>query len=129
MRNLHITFLCSITKTLERYQHCCYNAQDSNNALSETQVYISAWTDHEFLLLVLVSKWVLFFYYIFFVWICNYQCPDIEISYSINLARYFHRIVRLHSIKSTQISITVLIWWCIPKLICSDLKYFTWHSY
>uniref|UniRef100_A0A0E0CPU8 MADS-box domain-containing protein n=1 Tax=Oryza meridionalis TaxID=40149 RepID=A0A0E0CPU8_9ORYZ len=26
-----------ITKTLERYQHCCYNAQDSNNALSETQ--------------------------------------------------------------------------------------------
>ena len=31
-------FLCSITKTLERYQHCCYNAQDSNGALSETQV-------------------------------------------------------------------------------------------
>ncbi|OEL12644.1 MADS-box transcription factor 6 [Dichanthelium oligosanthes] len=26
-----------ITKTLERYQHCCYNAQDSNGALSETQ--------------------------------------------------------------------------------------------
>ncbi|KAG8071866.1 hypothetical protein GUJ93_ZPchr0006g43751 [Zizania palustris] len=27
-----------IPKTLERYQHCCYNiAQDSNNALSETQ--------------------------------------------------------------------------------------------
>ncbi|KAM3225897.1 hypothetical protein ACQJBY_058548 [Aegilops geniculata] len=25
------------TKTLERYQHCCYNAQDSNGALSETQ--------------------------------------------------------------------------------------------
>ncbi|XP_008677797.1 MADS box protein isoform X1 [Zea mays] len=27
-----------VTKTLERYQHCCYNAQDSNNgALSESQ--------------------------------------------------------------------------------------------
>ncbi|KAM0865720.1 hypothetical protein ACQ4PT_043092 [Festuca glaucescens] len=25
------------TKTLERYQHCCYNAQDSSSALSETQ--------------------------------------------------------------------------------------------
>ncbi|XP_062221025.1 MADS-box transcription factor 6-like [Phragmites australis] len=28
----------SITKTLERYQHCCFNAQDSN-ALSETQTW------------------------------------------------------------------------------------------
>ncbi|TVU28019.1 hypothetical protein EJB05_19526, partial [Eragrostis curvula] len=27
----------SITKTLERYQHCCYNAQDANNPLSEPQ--------------------------------------------------------------------------------------------
>nr|AAT37480.1 MADS17 protein [Dendrocalamus latiflorus] len=27
-----------ISKTLERYQHCCYNAQD-NNALSETQIW------------------------------------------------------------------------------------------
>ncbi|KAL6899525.1 hypothetical protein ACP4OV_006183 [Aristida adscensionis] len=26
-----------INATLERYQHCCYNAQDSNNPLSESQ--------------------------------------------------------------------------------------------
>ncbi|GJN21856.1 hypothetical protein PR202_gb09377 [Eleusine coracana subsp. coracana] len=28
-----------ITKTLERYQHCCYNAQDANNPLSESQTW------------------------------------------------------------------------------------------